>query len=78
MANKMLWANSPHYKRIIEILEDYWLQSKELVWHNPNYQYTGPIPEPVPLSEIKMPPIGYKEYTALHINPADYIKKGSN
>ena len=99
MANKMLWANSAHYERIIEILEDYWLtqpdelavvvsmdfihadgqrQSKELVWHNPNYQYTGPIPEPEPLSEIKMPPIGYKEYTALHINPADYIKKGSN
>ena len=25
MANKMLWANSAHYKRIIEILEDYWL-----------------------------------------------------
>ena len=25
MANKMLWANSTHYKRIIEILEDYWL-----------------------------------------------------
>ena len=51
MANKMLWADSPHYKRIIEILEA------------------------VPLSEIKMPPVGYKEYTALHINPADYIKK---
>jgi len=100
MANKMPWKDSSQYKRILEILEDYWLsqpdelaavvsldflhadgqrQSKELVWINPNYQYVGPERIGfVSLADISLPPEGYREDTAAHINPNHYRKKGLN
>lgn len=50
-------------------------QVKQIIWHNPNYQYVGKETAVIPLSEINIPPAGYIKNPLANVNINDYRRK---
>lgn len=51
-------------------------QQKLIIWHNPNYQYTGPERLRIrSLSDVQLPPPGYINEPLAGINVNDYRRK---